>query len=173
MLWIWGLIALVLLWRSGSRDAWKVAGAAALWMVITLGPYTFLSYMNRVPSRHTYLASAGLAMFIAAAGKLIAAERNKSFIFVLLCALVPVHNIGYLWVKKVSQYERRAMPTTRFLDFARANEGPIVIRCAPYSVYVMRAAAGIVLGRPASSVVDPRQNPPPAGAVDYCDPEHP
>lgn len=44
-------------------------------MALALLPYVFLTYQTRVPSRHTYLASAGLAMLAGAALHRLAGAR--------------------------------------------------------------------------------------------------
>jgi hypothetical protein len=56
---IWGAAALGLLWWLRTERA--AIAACLFWMAVMLLPYSFLTYMDRVPSRHTYLASAGLA----------------------------------------------------------------------------------------------------------------
>jgi hypothetical protein len=67
LFWFWGLASvLVLLALRPSR--WRrTLIFAAVWIVVTFLPYSFLTYMPRVPSRHTYLASAGLSLVVAAA----------------------------------------------------------------------------------------------------------
>ena len=44
-----------------------LCGPALIWIGITLLPFCFLTYMPRIPSRHTYLPSAGLSLVVAAA----------------------------------------------------------------------------------------------------------
>jgi hypothetical protein len=130
--------------------------------------------MNRVPSRHTYLASAGLALLVGA-GMAVAAERLKPLRWrTVLVALLLIHNCGYLWIKKLPQYARRAEPTERFLSFAKKSEQPIAIQCAPYSLEVYIQAAQLVLNRPAEFVRDAsRRYDPSSGALAYCDPSQP
>ena len=41
----------------GNRPA-----VALVWMGLALVPYSFLTYSTQIPSRQTYLASAGLAL---------------------------------------------------------------------------------------------------------------
>ncbi len=175
MFWIWGLAALATLIAFRRRANWPLAAGATLWMAITLIPYSFLTYMTRVPSRHTYLASAGLAILIGLAWQTTLAQRQSaSSATGLLAALLLFHNIGYLWVKKFSQYQRRAEPTLRFLDFARSQPGPILVRCTPYTVNVLRDTAVVVLGRSDETILEapmPIGNAP--APVDYCDMEQP
>lgn len=129
MLWFWGLLALLtLLWRN--RQAVWTAGAAAVWMALTLLPYSFLTYMTRVPSRHTYWASAGLAALVGAAFLRMAARPR---ITVALTLALIAHNTGYLWTRKQRQFLERAEPTQALLRHAAARDGPVLIECFPYA----------------------------------------
>jgi len=50
ILWVWGILAIaILLICRGWRWA-AVISIAAVWMIVTLLPYSFLTYMSRVPS---------------------------------------------------------------------------------------------------------------------------
>jgi len=175
MLWFWGALALIALVVM-RPNAWRrLLGISLFWMVVTLVPYSFLAYMNRVPSRHTYLASAGLALLVGAA-MLVASERLRQFRnwHMALLAVLLLHNCGYLWIKKLPQYQRRAEPTERFLNFAANSEQPIAVQCVPYALDVYIQAAQLVLNRPSTFVVDAsRGYDPSSGAVPYCDPSKP
>jgi hypothetical protein len=174
MLWIWGLAALCALAALRTRTWRHLAAGSLAWMIVTLAPYSFLTYMTRVPSRHTYLASAGLAILVGLAWTSVALRTPSRWAMGLLASLLLVHNIGYLWVKKLTQYERRAEPTRRFLDFARRQPGPILVRCAPYGVDVLRDTAWVELGRQSDTILEVQSKiegtPTP---VEYCDMEHP
>jgi len=171
LLWIWGFVALALLaWlRAGGRTI----VIALAWIIVTLLPYSFLSYMDRVPSRHTYWASAGLALLVGAAFA-VCRERwhapRLRWAVPVLVALVTVHNLAYLWTKKIDQYQRRAILTERFLREATRHNHPIRITCAAYGPDVYRYAAHIRLGSPLARIVTTEN---PRDAVDYCDPEQP
>ncbi|MEO8371666.1 MAG: hypothetical protein ABI806_20935, partial [Candidatus Solibacter sp.] len=69
LLWVWGFVSLLVLFTKTARPWRPLLMLAAVWMAVTLLPYSFLTYMPRVPSRHTYMASVGLS-FIVAAGML-------------------------------------------------------------------------------------------------------
>jgi hypothetical protein len=87
MLWIWGVIGLVAL-VALRRGESKFLAIALIWAVVTLLPYSFLTYMPRVPSRHTYLASVSLAWLVAA-GFLAVRSRWRSQPWVAAaCALL-------------------------------------------------------------------------------------
>ena len=64
ILWIWGLVAVAAVWRRAIGALRGAALAAMVWIGIALAPYSFLTYSTRIPSRQTYLASAGLAMLV-------------------------------------------------------------------------------------------------------------
>jgi len=135
LLFVWGLVALaVLLWVGKSSDRGLVI-AASLWMMISLLPYSFLTYMLQVPSRHTYLASAGLAwLFGAAATRLY--EQRKQKALIVLCVAALAVNLEILWVKKFSQFQERAMPTELLKQAAAASDGSVTVNCFPLADFV-------------------------------------
>ena len=63
ILWFWGAAAIAVLAVLRSATIRRDVAAALCWTVIALMPYGFLTYMNRVPSRHTYLASVGAEFY--------------------------------------------------------------------------------------------------------------
>jgi hypothetical protein len=163
LLWIWGVIAL------GFLGFHRVAAVAGTWIVVTLLPYSFLSYMPHVPSRHVYFASAGLAFLVAGAMvKLWDGGPRRRVAAVALAGIIVVHNCAYLWIKKYPQYARRAAPTEKLLTFSEGVKGPIIVKCFPYAPELAVLALQIQAGRPA--VLDPH-----AGHGDsvYCDSEQP
>ncbi|MBS1824912.1 MAG: hypothetical protein JST93_06300 [Acidobacteria bacterium] len=172
MMWPWGAIATGLLaWHGFQR--WRgYALGAVVWMAVALLPYSFLTYMDRVPSRHTYLASAGIAILVGCAWQTIAGLRRPAVVSLAL-AVVLIHNLGYLWTKKFDQYQRRVEPTEHFLRYAESRSGPVRIACAPYGVDVYRQAAAIRLGWPPDQVIGPKDPSPAGEASSYCDTSKP
>ena len=170
MLWFWGVLGLAVvtlfgLWRRRALEF------SAVWIVCTLLPYSFLLYMSRVPSRHTYFAAAGLALFIGSAVAMLRDRWRTRWLLPAFAILVAVHNCGYLWAKKLPQYERRAQATEHFLDFARQHAGVIEVSCrGPYPMDVYRHAAAVVLNRPVDSVLE-RSGP--ALPDTFCEELHP
>lgn len=155
----WGLLAGAMLWHTRSRR--PVVYLALGWIPLALLPYSFVGYMDRVPSRHTYLASLGLALLVGAA---IAEARSWAqarhwqpkqirLAAALLIVLMLSHNLGFLWMKKVDQFARRAELTERFL-LAIADKEKVVIGCAAYALDVYKLAAHLRLGRPLDAVTD-------------------
>jgi len=170
MLWIWGVISLAVLWRYRRKARWAVVAIAFVWAAVGLAPYSFLTYMTRVPSRHTYLASVGLALMVGAA-YLVLRENlvlRRPLAIAGFWFLVVGHNAGFLWIYKLPQYQRRAVPTERFVAFARETDRPIHVRCAPYSTVIYKYVAHVALNRPLDSVLLGGANLPP-DAIPYCD----
>jgi hypothetical protein len=170
LLWIWGLVSLVALTVWRARRWAPLLGVAGAWIVITLLPYSFLTYMPHVPSRHTYFASAGLALVVAA-GFLTFQDRfrARTWAVCLLAALITLHHCGYLWSRKHRQFLDRAAPTERLIEFARHAEGPIYLRCFPYSLWVAREAVGVRLGKTVNFIGESRGGPAQlAQSIDCC-----
>ncbi|MBI4892999.1 MAG: hypothetical protein HY821_20420 [Acidobacteria bacterium] len=154
LLWFWGLLAGALVLSAGSREQ-KITGAVSLgWMALALLPYSFLAYMPRVPSRHTYLASAGLAVLLAAGfGSMRdwAGPQRARWVSALSLIFL-VHNVAYLYWKKLPQFEQRAAATEKFLNYARTSKGPLRVSCAPFPLIVYQHVAAVVLHQPPDSV---------------------
>ncbi len=172
LLWIWGLAALGFLAIRRTRS-WQLVAGAGAWIVITLLPYSFLSYMPHVPSRHVYWASAGLAFLVGIAILSLwdSAPRMKPIAAGIAIVMI-VHNCAYLWIRKYPQYERRAAPTEKLLIFSERLKGPITIKCFPYTAEVATLALQIRAGRSAASTL---WNPNAAASDEgvYCDTDHP
>jgi hypothetical protein len=148
MLWFWGLLALVLGLSSRACEFRALLVPATVWIVVTLLPYAFLTYMPRIPSRHTYFASAGLSLLVGASLVwALPALRAPRWAAAAVFVAVIAHNAGYLWIKKLPQYQRRAEPTEQLLEFARTHPGPIQVNCFPYGEDVVYHALEISGGR--------------------------
>ena len=112
--------------------------------------------MPRIPSRHTYLASAGLGLLVAAAF-LTLEDRTffrRRWIPPTVAALLICGNCLYLWTRKQRQFEERAAPTELLIQFARHVNGPVHIHCFPYGFYDARLALEIGAKLPPSMVVE-------------------
>jgi len=147
LFWIWGLFSLLVLRLSGQWDRWwPVVRAASIWMALTLLPYSFLTYMPRVPSRHTYLATAGLSLVVAA-GLLAFREKARArWVTAALAAVIAVHQCGYLWTRKYAQFAERAEPTEALLRYARESAGPTRVHCFPYGMGLAQVALEVAAG---------------------------
>jgi hypothetical protein len=131
MMWIWGFAAAAVLFIFHRRSALLVGLLSTGWMIAGLLPYSFLTYMPRVPSRHTYLASAGLALLVGAAFSTLM-RQSRSGVVAVAAGLLLCHNIGYLWVRKHAQYAERAAPTVELLRTLRSTDGVVTVECFPY-----------------------------------------
>ena len=148
MLWVWGLVAVGVLLALRRREALPLLGIALAWAAVTLLPYSFLTYMLRVPSRHTYLASVGLALL--AGGAMVALyDRfwpSRRVAVTAAVLFVMVQNVGYIWTRKHSQFLERARPTEELISVARTTSGPIVLECFPFPKAVAVAAVRLAAG---------------------------
>jgi hypothetical protein len=147
MLWIWGLASLLaLLWWREVR--WlRLLLVATGWTVITLLPYSFLTYQPRVPSRHAYFASVGLALLVAA-GLLTFAHRfrAKPWAIGALATILVAHQCIYLWVRKHRQFVERAAPTEQLLSLAANHQGTLYLECFPYDTSLATLAVKMTYG---------------------------
>ncbi|HEY6401113.1 MAG TPA: hypothetical protein VI479_06875 [Blastocatellia bacterium] len=146
---------------------------SVLWMGIGFIPYMFVDYMHRIPSRQTYLASAGLGWLMGVA--IIAMKeryaKNYKWAPVVILLVILTHNIAYLWTKKHRQYLERAEPTERLLSLARSVDGPIYVKCFPSNLGQVHAEAALslILNKPANTLIwneeEARKRPP---AATFC-----
>ncbi len=135
LLFVWGLAALAALLWVGKRADRRLVVAASVWIVLGLLPYSFLTYMMQVPSRQTYLASAGLAwIFGAAANRLC--ERKRYAVLAVLCVAALGVNLEILWVKKMAQFRERAEPSELLKQAALESDGSITVDCVPLPDFV-------------------------------------
>lgn len=140
LLFVWGILAAAFLGFQRARDRTLVIAVAFAWMILGLLPYSFLTYMHRVPSRQTYLASVGLALLVGTAFTVIQ-ERYSTRLVAAAAAIVILVNIGILWTRKRSQFLERAAPTEALVTAARSANGPIRLSCFPYPFAIAQAAA--------------------------------
>jgi hypothetical protein len=168
----WGILSLgVLVWKR----AYRVAAISMAFSVFTLLPYSFLTYTTEAPSRHRYWATAGAALLLAWAIKLLWESRPR-WQPVLGWAMVIGFSVSsplYLWQKKLPQYQQRAVPTEAFLEFARDKRPPVWIAQGPYHAEIYRFTARVMLGWKHHEVKSVSEEPPPADAPIFEAPLHP
>jgi hypothetical protein len=169
---IWGLAALALIAIARVRQRRVLLTIAGGWVAITLLPYSFLTYMPIVPSRHTYLASVG-ASLVVAVGLLtlqkVATSRNRGWIAPLIAAVMILHQSGYLWTVKHRQYALRAAPTEELIRVGSQGAERIYVKCFPYGLEVAELALELRLERSPKELLvtgSAAQNHP--NAVDFC-----
>ena len=139
LLWVWGLVLLPMLFTRTGRPRRHVVVLGGVWMALTLLPYSFLTYMPRVPSRHTYLASVGTSIIVAAGLLTLrqsARQWHKAWLVPVVASLIVAHQCGYLWTVKHQQYSQRAQPTEDLIRVAGQTDGEIHASCFPYSSIV-------------------------------------
>lgn len=167
LLWVWGVVALVCVLVLRRKPFRQLVVMATVWAALALVPYSFLTYMHRIPSRQTYLASVGLAWVVAAGFRAFESRLrlHRSAVLAAVAVLVLGANVGYLWTKKREQFQDRAAPTEALLALARTTNGPIYMRCYPGPPLVYEAALRVRTGRPASDLVWDR---PHGGETPFC-----
>ena len=153
LLFIWGLVALAVLAWLGKRSDWRLAAFAGLWMAFGILPYSFLTYMLQVPSRHAYLASAGLALLVGMAAMRLSQYRSPAPLAVLAIVVLVV-NLEILWVKKIAQMRERAEPSELLKQAAAEAGGPLTVDCAPFPDFMIEAVVkSVAVGGSAESRV--------------------
>jgi hypothetical protein len=145
---------LALIFVCAPRETKRAAVTALGWMAIALVPYSFLTYSMRIPSRQTYLASAGLALvFGLAAGHWREAWPDRRRVLAAVFALMLAHNTIYLWTKKRSQFLERAAPTDQLIALARRTSAPIFMQCFPLTSIVADEAVRLAADRTPESLL--------------------
>ncbi len=146
---VFGAAALLWLWWQRRQVDWKTLVIALLWMPITLAPYSFVAYQPRVPSRHVYLASVGLALLLSLALMKIPQRRLANGLLAAYLAF----NAGYIWFYKHDQFVARAQVTEQVVADARAlvekhGERPLQVTCFPLGPELASIAVNEHLGLP-------------------------
>jgi hypothetical protein len=121
---------------------------AGVWYVAALMPYAFLTYMPRIPSRHHYLASGGMALLAGLAAVLLLAKvKRPRALAAALAAAFFLHNALYLWLYKRPQFVQRAEVTEGLLRMVAANpQEKVLLRCPLLPLYEARMAVYYRLG---------------------------
>jgi len=110
-------------WKEFPLKTSLVFFAALL--VSAIAPYTFLTYLDHLPSRNTYFPSVGLAgivgILFAASYTYMSSERSRRAVASMLIAVV-AGNAVYIWLKKEPQYRERAAPTRELISVLNSGE---------------------------------------------------
>ncbi|MBM3724093.1 MAG: hypothetical protein FJW40_01525 [Acidobacteria bacterium] len=141
------LVAAALVW--GWRRWRGLLILAGVWIALALLPYSFLTYMPRIPSRHHYLSSVGVALLMAT-GMWAVLERVRWRIAAGALALgILGFNLTYLWVYKHPQFVQRAAALQGFVDFMKNHDGrPVELACFPHDATEARRSSAMLLGKP-------------------------
>jgi hypothetical protein len=139
LLFPFGLAAIAILIWARRRGDRLLAGFALLWIVLGILPHSFLTYMPRLASRHTYLASGGLALLFGIAMARLAKRIPPLALAAIFTVVIGV-NLEIIWVKKMAQFKERAEPTELLMIAARLASGPITVDCTPVPDIVVEYA---------------------------------
>jgi hypothetical protein len=154
LMWVWGWVAAALVYLSRDRHLTRQAAVFLVWIGIGLAPYSFLTYSTEIPSRQTYLASAGLAFLVGiAAAHAWQRWGHRPRLVSAVLALVLLVNIGYLWTRKRRQFLERAAPTEQLIALARRTPGPIWVQCYPDPSIIAEEAVHLAAGREPTGLV--------------------
>lgn len=144
MLWISGFLAIAAVSWFGLERYGRLALLSLCGIVAGLVPYSFLTYMSRVPSRHTYLASASMAFLVAAGFWSLWEHSRRTRAFAIAAVVATLAgNVGYLWTRKHQQYVERAHPTERLSQVVDRNSGVLEVRCFDYPLPILDAAVDL------------------------------
>jgi hypothetical protein len=143
VLWVWGWIAGLWIWFRGDAKQREAALRALVWIALALTPYIFVTYTTQIPSRQTYLATVGLSVLVGLARESVTRRSAVA----ALAAVMVVHNVGILWVRKRAQFLDRAVPTERLMELARSTPGPIWVQCFPRTDWIAKEAVRLGAGR--------------------------
>lgn len=153
-LWIWGLVGLVFLLVFAFRRWRGVLTLALGWLLAALLPYSFITYLPRVPSRHQYFAAVGCALILAAAATALQERIGKRWIAAFCALLIGVHHTSYLWAVKYRQFQKRAEPIETLLNFMQHEpRRPVVVQCFPWYFDEARRAVVLRLGEPEGNLI--------------------
>jgi hypothetical protein len=168
VMWVWGLLGLAAAWAQHRSMVWRpVVWRGLVWAGIGLMPYSFLTYSISIPSRQLYLASAGVALIVGAGIAALEMMPRRGLV-AAVCAVLLVHNIGYLWTRKRAQFLKRAEPTEQLIALARRTNGPIYVRCFPRTGLIAEEAIHMGAGKPLSDVVWDATEAEKRNAVTFC-----
>jgi hypothetical protein len=162
LLWIWGFIAGAVLWFRKDRKQLRPVLLALVWIGVSLVPYSFLTYSTEISSRQVYLASVGLSLLF---GLAVAQMPRRSWV-VAAIALMLIHNVAYLWIKKRGQFLERAAPTEQLLALARRTDGLSRVRCFPRPIVIAQEAVRLAIAPPERVLWSEASEHPPA--AEFC-----
>ena len=131
---------------------------------IALLPYIFLTYQNHITSRQEYMASIGIAWLLAT---LILGFRAQAwrtaFVLVFIAA-----NIGYIWIRKDAQFERRGAPTNQLVAILGENAPQdLYLTGFPQNPWIAKNTYRIVNGWKPELIHVNETQPAPADALQF------
>jgi hypothetical protein len=146
-LWFWGIVSLIVTLSAALRRHSRLMLMAVAWILIALLPYSFLTYMPRVPSRHQYLAAVGVSLLLALATFTLRDRTGRSWVTGVCILVIGLHHSSYLWTVKYKQFQERTAPVESLLQFMqREKRRPVIVHCFPYAFEEARRAVVLRLG---------------------------
>ena len=127
---------------------------ALAWIGIALAPYSFLTVFdaNSQPPDVPGQRRPGDAVRIGD-GALAGAGGFAPGVVAAVAAVALLHNVGYLWTRKRTQFLERAAPTEQLIALARRTPGPIWVRCFPRNHLIAEEAAHLGAGHPPADLI--------------------
>lgn len=127
-------------WLREEKAVWFFFG----WLLIAPIPYSFLLYLDQLPSRQTYLpsvATAALVGLLFERAAQLAGSTRLRYAPAALLAVILTGNVLYVW-KKDTDYLHRAAPTGELIVLLNRQTGsePIAIYGFPYEHFIGEAA---------------------------------
>jgi hypothetical protein len=153
--WFWGGLAMLALYLMRRQVNWLIVGIGIAWILLCLLPYSFVSYMPRVPSRHVYLAMVGRSLILALALGLLWQYRRLAG---TVAALFLLYNALYVGIYKRSQFVARANATEQLVETAsKIKADAYSVECFPHDPELASLALNQRLGISLSKISASRQ----------------
>jgi hypothetical protein len=105
--WVWGIPALAFVYYHTGEKGRRMMILCLGWSLLTVLPYSFLTYMPQIPSRHAYLPTLGAVLLLAYAGMWLW-EQHRHKLVIGLSAAFLLHQAVYIWYFKIPMFEQRA-----------------------------------------------------------------
>jgi len=131
---------------------WRAPNSLLFWatlLVLSIAPYSFLTYLDHIPSRNTYWPSVGLAgmigVLVSSLYSSLKTEHAKRAVILSFCIVVAA-NVSYIWIKKEPQYRERAAPTRELIatlnsrNWRKTTTLPLVVCGFPLHPWVFSEA---------------------------------
>ena len=157
LIWPWAYIVLLLVWINCRKiprpRIFEGLSKYAVWVLVPMLPYIFITYQNAILSRQLYMASAVLMSVFALLLKPIQGTTCLRLFLIIFVGF----NIVYLWMRKDAQFEDRAAPTTQLIAALRDHtpQPTLVSNFAyPYPIIAQAAALAVPGWRPELIQVD-------------------
>jgi len=152
------ILGLVVILARGAVFPVRAAALAMLLTAIALTPYAFLTYQSHIPSRQLHVASMGLAVVLA---YLLSALGTRRRLAGALAMALILANVGYIWLVKDAQFERRARPTSELVSLLRTQSPRrIALEGFPGNPWIAKLTTRLAPGWSPDLLMAPGVDPP-------------